>query len=150
MVRVLQEIKLPVSLMLVGALLAGLVLVTPAVALDLGDLIKVFGIGYAVSAFNRPINDFINNLLGQREAGIMGATKVVPILSVGAGTFIGAAQVMGAPDKVPTVQAVAQVEARFEGRFRMRALIPISTKTVRGTPQGVSGTGVSALIDFRV
>jgi len=143
-------IRVPAALMVLVALVAGMLLTLPAVALDLGDLVKIFGIGYAVSAFNKPINDFINRALGEREAAVMGATKVVPILSVGQGAFIGAAQVVGAPDKVPTVQAVAQVEARYQDRFGMRVLIPVSTKTVKGAPKGVSGTGVSALIDFRL
>jgi len=152
MLKALKEIRMPVVALLIVALLAGALVVLPGTALGLGDIIKVFGIGYAVSAFSKPINDFINRAMGEQEAAVMGATKVVPILSVGTGGFIGAAQVVGAPDKVRTVQAVGQLETRFEDRFSMRVLIPITTKRVtgRGAPKGVSGTGVSALVDFRI
>ena len=150
MTQTLHSIKVPVLGVLLATFLLGFVVLGPSRALDLGDLLKVFGIGYAVQAFNKPINDFINKVLGEREAQAAGATKVVPILSVGQGGYIGAAQVVGNPDKVQTVQAVAQVETRFEDRFGMRVLLPISTKTVSGSPKGVSGTGVSAIIDFEI
>ncbi|UCH36130.1 MAG: hypothetical protein JSV65_07180 [Armatimonadota bacterium] len=121
-----------------------------AVAVDVGDLLKIFGIGYVVKQFSGQIDSFINKALGERGAEARGATKVVPILSVGAGGFIGAAQVVGVPSKVRTVKAVAQVEAKFRDRFRMRVLIPVSTETVSGAPKGVSGVGVSAVLDFEI
>lgn len=123
---------------------------TAAVALDIGSLIKIFGIGYVVKQFSGQIDSFINKALGEREAAVRGATKVVPILSVGGGGFIGAAQIVGVPSKVDSVKAVAQVEARFMDRFRMRVLLPVTTETVSGSPKGVSGVGVSAVLDFGI
>jgi hypothetical protein len=123
---------------------------TAAVALDIGSLIKIFGIGYVVKQFSGQIDSFINKTLGEREAAIRGATKVVPILSVGGGGFIGAAQIVGVPSKVDSVKAVAQVEAKFMDRFRMRVLLPVTTETVSGSPKGVSGVGVSAVLDFGI
>ncbi|NTU84178.1 MAG: CHAT domain-containing protein, partial [Chloroflexales bacterium] len=46
----------------------------------------------------------------QREARIADATKVVPIVRVGSGTAVGAAQVMGPRMQVDKVQAVAEIE----------------------------------------
>ena len=121
-----------------------------AYALNMGDLLKIFGIGYVVKHFSGDINSFVNKTLGEQGAAVEGATKVVPILSVGGGGFIGAAQVVGVPSKVQTIQAVAQVEAKFQDRFRMRVLLPITTQTISGSPKGVSGVGVSAVLDFKI
>ena len=138
-------------LMVVAVALVVVALMSGTVyALDIGDLLKIFGIGYVVKTFSGDINSFINKTLGERGAEIRGATKVVPILSVGSGGFIGAAQVVGVPSKVQTIKAVAQVEAKFQDRFRMRVLIPISTETVSGAPKGVSGVGVSTVLDFGI
>jgi hypothetical protein len=113
------------------------------------DALKIFGIGYVVTVFGGQINDFINNLANQKGINWEGTTKVVPIISVGAGTYVGAAQVVGPPDRVDTVQAVGQVEARISG-IRGRYLIPISTKTPGSTLSRIQGVGISGLIDFRI
>lgn len=132
------------------ALIAAAMVSGAALALDIGDLVKIFGIGYVVKQFAGQLDSFINKALGERGAEVRGATKVVPILSVGTGGFIGAAQVVGVPDKVQTIKAVAQVEAKYQDRFRMRVMIPVSTETVSGAPKGVSGVGISAVLDFEI
>jgi hypothetical protein len=80
------------------------------------------------------------------------ATKVVPIISGGKGTYVGAAQVTGPEEQVKKVQFVAQVETEF-GKVRLKALIPISTGKDTATDKleasRVAGVGVSALIDLR-
>jgi len=142
--------KLDRRLMAIAAALIMLAMVGgSAVAVDIGDLLKVFGIGYVVKHFSGDINSFLNKTLGERGAEVRGATKVVPILSVGQGGFIGAAQVIGVPSKVETVKAVAQVEAKFQSRFRMRVLVPIATESTKSI-KGVSGVGVSAVLDFKI
>jgi len=120
-----------------------------ALAIDLGDVLKVAGIGALVSEFRGPLNKTINDALKENDAEVMGATKVVPIISVGRGMFIGAAQVVGVPDAVKKVQAVAQVEIAA-GDAKLQAYIPVSTKTPGKNPQRVQNVGVSALIDIRV
>ncbi|MBI2841809.1 MAG: hypothetical protein HYX78_00245 [Armatimonadetes bacterium] len=122
----------------------------PAPAIDLGDAIKVFGIGYAVRVFGSQINSFVNTLLAQRGVEWEGTTKVVPIISIGSGTYIGAAQVAGPPSLVDRVRAVAQGEIRFGDDFRGKALIPVSTTNVLRGVRRIEGVGLSALIDFRV
>ncbi|HOF88014.1 MAG TPA: hypothetical protein PLZ36_07910, partial [Armatimonadota bacterium] len=81
-------------LLAVAILAAGYIsnaLVRPARAVDIGDILLVGGIVLVVNTFGSQLNDFINDALGQREAALAGATKVVPIFSVGRGAYIGAA-----------------------------------------------------------
>jgi hypothetical protein len=116
----------------------------------IGDALKLFGIAYVVSAFGPQINDFINKTADQRGIKWEGTTKVVPIISIGKGTYIGAAQVVGPPDRVSTVQAVGQLEASIS-RLGGRWLIPVSTKSPTATGlQQVQGVGISGLIDFKI
>lgn len=116
-------------------------------ALDLGSVVKFLGIGYVVKQFGPDINGVINDLLSQHQAEIEGKTKVVPILRVGSGTAIGAAQVMGPAEQVAKVKAVAEVEWTPGIHLRARGLIPIAS-TGTTSIKGVGGVGVSANIKF--
>jgi hypothetical protein len=141
--------KKPLMWTLVAALLA--LSVSTAVALDLGSVLKVLAIGTIVSEYGGQMDKAINGALKERQAEAMGATKVVPILSVGRGVFIGAAQVVGVPESVRIVQAVAQIETRF-GEVSGTLMVPVSTRKPASEKQlkGVSGVGVSAVIDINV
>jgi hypothetical protein len=121
---------------------------TVAPALDFGSVVKVFGIGYAVKVFGPQINKAINSLLAERGVEWEGTTKVVPIVSLGAGGFIGAAQVAGPPELVGKVKAVAQGELNI-GSLNGRALFPIGSTDVKKYTR-ISGVGLSALVDFRI
>ena len=118
-----------------------------AFGLDIGDLIKLFGIGYVVKKFGPEIDRFINKALANRTAEAEGSTKVVPIIRVGHDTAIGAAQVTGVPSQVRKVEAVAEIEVVFQERLRGRGLIPVEAKKITEV-KGVGGTGISAVIDF--
>lgn len=134
------------------ALLLSLVLGMATVAaarLDLGSLLKVGGIAFLVTQYGEKINSVIDGALGEREAAAQGATKVVPILSVGEGGYIGAAQVVGSPEHVQRVKAVFQVEIQV-GSFRAKALIPAETSKTKTTPSRAKGVGVSAVIEFKI
>jgi hypothetical protein len=138
--------------LIIGAFLLGLGSAPrPAQAISLGgsigDLAKVFGIGWVVNHFSGQINDFINKSLKQHEAAIEGHTKVVPILRVGRGSAVGAAQVMGPKVQVDKVQAVAEIDLKIIGSVQARGLIPISTKDTSSL-RGVGGVGVSSNIKF--
>jgi hypothetical protein len=135
-------------LVLVFCLMVFLPTVASAAKL-IGQLVKVFGIGYVVTQFGGQINSFINSLSGQHGVKWAGTTKVVPIISVGQGGYIGAAQVQGPSDKVKTVKAVGQVEARISS-FRGRLLVPVNTINPTNNLTRVKGVGVSALIDFKI
>lgn len=116
---------------------------------SLGDLIKVAGVGAAVDAFGPEINKTINRLQGFKDSETL-MTKVVPILSVGKGGYIGAVQVMGPPSLVKKVKAVAQLETDFARAVRLKALIPIESKDVVKDIKRVVGVGVSAIVDMRL
>jgi len=157
MMRVNEKLRTLTVLVVVWAFVLGMAIgPQPARAIDLGgavgDLVKIFGIGWVVDRFSGDINDTINNVLSQHEAEIAGATKVVPILRVGegGGTAVGAAQVQGPREKVRQCQAVAELELEF-GSLRGRALLPVSTKSnLTSTIRGISGVGVSANIKFPI
>ncbi len=122
-----------------------------SLALDLGDLIGVIGGGFVVSAIAGPINDFINTITLNRGAKVEGHTKVVPIVSIGSGTHIGAAQVAGPRGEViASTKAVAQIEATFRSRLRIKILVPIDSENPIQRFRRVQGVGVSAIIDFKL
>ena len=122
---------------------------TKAYAIDLGDVLKVGGVAFLVTQYDDQIDSFITSALGEREAAARGATKVVPILSLGGGGYIGAAQVVGNPENVARVKAVIQVEGRF-GSGRAQLLVPTTTDRATGSPDRAKGVGVSAVIEFRI
>jgi len=130
------------SLLLLGA-------IPSAQAINLGDILKVAGIGVLVDKFASPINSFINTLMVKHGAGTDYATKVVPILTVGTGGYIGAAQVIGPEDLVKKTQAIIQVEGDFNGQIRVKGLIPIDNKNPVNFSR-VNGVGVSAIVDFKI
>jgi hypothetical protein len=120
-------------------------------AISLVDGIKVFGIGWAVKTFGGQINSFLNTTLAQRDARIADNTKVVPIVSLGRGGQIGAAQVMGAAVDLKRVKAVGQGELNVGGQeFRIKGLFPIDTTNPLKGVHRVQGVGVSAIIDFKI
>ncbi|MFN7016023.1 MAG: hypothetical protein ACK4P5_02485, partial [Fimbriimonadales bacterium] len=110
---------------------------------QLNQILKAGGIALVVDRFGSDMDRAINRLTNTKPDKDF-ATKVVPIISAGNGAYIGAAQVMGKPELVRKVQAVAQVEGDFMGReVRLRALIPISTKNPQRKIDRVEGVGVS-------
>lgn len=138
-----------VAALMVGGLVSGL-FVRPAQAIDIGTILKVGGIILAVSTFGDQINTFITRALGEREAGLAGATKVVPIFSVGRGAYVGAAQVIGVPANVRQVRGVAALNVTL-GRLAGSALVPIGTsRPGRSGISRIGGVGISAVIDFHV
>jgi hypothetical protein len=139
--------KKALALVLASALALG----GTAWAFNLGDLIGVVGGGFVVSAIAGPINDFINTITLNRGAKVEGHTKVVPIVSIGSGTHIGAAQVAGPKgDTIVSTRAVAQIEATFQNRLRIKILVPIDSENPVQRFRRVQGVGVSAIIDFKL
>ena len=122
-----------------------------ALAIDLGDLIGAVGGGFIVSQVAGPLNDFINTVTFNKGAKVEGHTKVVPIVSLGSGTRIGAAQVAGPRgEAIQKTKAVAQLEVTFRDRLRTKILIPIDSENPVKQFKRVQGVGVSAIIDFRL
>ncbi len=135
----------------IAAVVLGVTLLTgAAAAVDLGDLIGILGGGILVSGFSSQINDFINTVTFNRGVGIEDETKVVPIVSVGSGTSIGAAQVAGPKAEVDRVRAVAEISVSFMGRVGVRILIPIDSTNPIERFRRVQKVGLSAVIDYRL
>jgi len=115
-----------------------------------GDILKVGGIGYLVDRYADELNDFINSLTAKHGVSSEYATKVVPIITLGSGGYVGAAQITGPQAKVDQCKAALQLEADFMSRtFRIKALIPIDSKNPTNFNR-VQGVGVSAQIDVRI
>ena len=139
------------------ALIAVCVVVTMATTIAathaalFGDLIKVGGVAVVVDKFGPQINDFINKMTANKDLGSEEATAVVPIISIGSGSYIGAVQVIGAKENVEKCKAVVQVEgnAIFGKSIRVKALIPVGSKTTSNIKR-IFGVGVSAIVDIRI
>ncbi|MBI5708332.1 MAG: hypothetical protein HZC36_15215 [Armatimonadetes bacterium] len=135
------------------ALIAAATLALAAVgAPQLKQLIKAGGALVVVNTFGKDINKGINKLWDREDTPRL-KTKVVPILTVGVGTpsAVGAAQVMGPPDAVDRVAAVASPEVKFLGELRLRALIPVSTKNPdKSSLKAVENVGVSGIVDIKL
>jgi len=129
----------------------GMLVSGTAMAVDLSDLLGVVGGGFLVSAIAGPLNDFINTITFNKGAKVEGHTKVVPIVSFGSGTRIGAAQVAGPKgEAVARTKAVAQLETTFQDRLRVKILVPIDSENPLQRFNRVQGVGVSAIIDVRL
>jgi len=140
--------------MLLTAILAIAIVSTTLVntmALNLGDIVKVGGVAVIVDKFGGEINKFINTLTANKNAGSNEATNVVPIISLGSGGYIGAAQVIGSKANVEKTKAVVQIEsnATFGRALRVKALVPVGSRTTSSIKR-IYGVGVSALIDIRI
>jgi hypothetical protein len=133
---------------LAAGLLAGLV-IGAASAQTFRQILKVGGAVAVADRLGPQIDGALNKLTGQRNLGAEADTKIVPVLSVGQGKFIGIVQVAGPTDAIKSTTAVAQLETRVPliGGSRARALVPISTRSVTNMKR-VSGVGVSAVIDL--
>ena len=117
----------------------------------IGDIAKVGGVGLIVDKFGGQINSFVNTLTANKNLGSHEATAVVPIITLGSGGYIGAAQVIGTTANVAKCKAVVQIEgnAIFGKNIRAKALIPVGSKTTSSIKR-IYGVGVSAIIDIRI
>ena len=119
----------------------------PVEAIGLGGLIKGGIVGVGVDKYGPSINSFLNKLLNQKNLGTTYATKVVPIVSLGNGSRVGAAQVTG--PTAERVKAVAQVEGSFNNIARAKGLVPVDSANPAGASR-IQGVGVSAVIDLKI
>jgi len=136
------------------AVIVAVLLLTGTVAMagiNLGGVVKGAGIVFLVDKFSEDLNKFINTLTANKGVNVEDRTKVVPVLSIGDGTYAGAAQVSGPAHLVDTVKAVALLEGKFSGdTFRIKAYVPVESKEVTKNIKRVSGVGVSAVIDVKL
>lgn len=123
-------------------------------ALSIGDILKdgalIIGGGAVVTALGPQLNDFINTLTFNKNAKYDGYTKVVPIVSFGNGTKIGAAQVGSQVQKeLDRVKAVGRLEGEFN-RIGLAAFVPIDSINPLQGFKRVHGAGVTAIIDVKI
>ena len=105
----------------------------------------------AVRAVAAPLNGFIDNLLQTNHVANRGKTKVVPIVTIGSATYVGAAQVSGPAYAVDRTQAVGEFAAGWNNNvWQVRTLIPVDQLNVLKGFKRVYGVGVSAVINARL
>ena len=117
---------------------------------DVGDIIKGGAILVLTNALADQLNDFINTVTLNKGVPLNADTKVVPLIALGSGTRVGAAQVSGPKDLVAKAKAVIQVEAKF-GFKNLDVEVFVPSDSINPLKfNRVEGLGVSALIDMRV
>ena len=128
-----------------AALVCGFVLGNSMPAAQAGILDKVLKggvIGYAVDATAPALNNAINSVTAKYGVSSTDATKVVPVISV------GAAQVSGPQSKVDQVKAALMIEQTLLG-VRCKVLIPVDNVSYQNVNR-VQGVGVSASLDVKL
>ena len=121
---------------------------------QLGEILKGGGIAILVSTFGKQIDQFVNTLTGNKADGLRETTKVVPIVTVGDGTYVGAAQVTGPRNKMDEVKAVARIsgDVKIGNTLRATAFIPVGTlkpSDIKSISR-IKGVGLSAIIDYKL
>ena len=112
-----------------------------------GDLLKTGAVVVAVNAAAKPLNDFVNTLTFNKSN--TGSTKVVPMATFGEKAFVGAGQLSGSTNTLPTAKALWQYEDLFDrGRFRVKILVPTNADPMK--LRRISGVGMTALIDTSI
>ncbi|MEW5947157.1 MAG: hypothetical protein AB1742_13250 [bacterium] len=115
-----------------------------------GKILKGAGIALLTAALADQLNDFINTITLNKGVPSHAATKVVPIVALGAGTRVGAAQVTGPKDLVDKTVVVVQVETKFGAKnLDVEVFVPSDSENPLDFNR-VEGVGVSALIDLRL
>lgn len=105
----------------------------------------------AVKAVAGPLNSFIDNLMLTNHVANRGKTKVVPIVTIGSATYVGAAQVSGPAYAIDRTQAVGEFAAAWNNNvWQVRALVPVDNINVLKGFKRVYGVGVDAVVNARL
>ena len=109
------------------------------------------GIVLLIRQFGDELNKFINTILMQKGAAIKQATKVVPIMTFGTGTAVGACQVSGPAEAVSRVKVVLAISQTFAKghKFKIEVMVPSSSLNPTKLDR-VDGVGISAIIDYKL
>ncbi len=121
-------------------------------AIKIGDILKVGGWVYIMKNHADELDKGLNSAVGRKNLQSANwVTKVVPIVSIGQGGFIGAVQVAGPKDKIATTKAALQLETSLLGNdIRARIFIPIDSTNPADRVRRVEGVGTTALLDLRL
>jgi len=144
-------VKRPIlAAVLAGTLTIGAVAGASAASLLDKVLLGAGGV-LAVKAVAGPLNNFINNLMAANHVANRDHTKVVPIVTIGSNTYVGAAQVSGPTYNVNRVEAVGAFKGSWNrGVWNVDALIPIDNLNVLKGFHRVYGTGVDAIVNAKL
>jgi hypothetical protein len=106
---------------------------------------------FAVQAIAGPLDHFINSVMLANNVGNRDKTKVVPIVTVGSATYVGAAQVTGPASAIDQVKAVGEFAAQWNnGVWQVRALVPVDNLNVLRGFKRVYGVGIDAVINAKL
>jgi hypothetical protein len=106
---------------------------------------------FAVQAIAGPLDNFINSVMLANKVGNHDKTKVVPIVTVGSATYVGAAQVTGPASAVDQVKAVGEFAAQWNhGVWNVNALVPVDNINVLHGFKRVYGVGIDAVINAKL
>lgn len=147
----MQTLKKPIlTAFIVGSLIGGL----GAGALAEGILQKILlgGAGVvAVTAIAKPLDAAINQLMLSHGFANRDKTKVVPIITLGANQYVGAAQVSGPAGTIDTVKAVVAYKGAWNnGVWTIDGLVPVDTLNPTRGVKRVYGTGVDAIVNAKL
>ena len=138
------------ALLAIVAVLANAGAASASIGGILRDGAIIVGGGAAVTVLSTQLNDFINTATLNRGVQFEGYTKVVPIVTFGSDTRIGAAQIGATTQEaMERTQAVAQLEVTFQ-RIRISILVPIDSLNPIQQFRRVQGVGVTAIIDVKL
>lgn len=115
-----------------------------------GKIVKGLGIAALTSLLADQLNDFINTITLNKGVPAIAETKVVPVLSMGSGTRVGAAQVTGPKELVDKTKIVVQIETKFSQKnLDVEIFVPSDSLNPLKFNR-VEGVGISALIDLKL
>ena len=110
--------------------------------------LKGAGVVVLTKVLAERLDKFVNTVTLNRSVPTTADTKVVPVISVGEGTKVGAVQVTGPKEAVEQVKAVMRIDDEFkDGKLGVEVLVPTSSLRPRKFDR-VEGVGISALIDI--
>ena len=120
-------------------------------ALKIGDILKVGGWALFLKNNADDIDKGLNAVVGRQNLKSANwVTKVVPVVSIGQGGFIGAVQVAGPKDKVAETKAALELNTSLLGDdIKARIFIPINS-TKLDKFQRVEGVGTVSLLEMRL
>lgn len=105
----------------------------------------------AVQAIAGPLDQFINSVMLANNVGNRDKTKVVPIVTIGSATYVGAAQVTGPSSAIDQVKAVGEFAAQWNNNvWQVRALVPVDNINVLHGFKRVYGVGIDAVINAKL
>jgi hypothetical protein len=117
---------------------------------DLKDVLrqglKAAGVSALVRSMGPELDKFINSILSSKGAQNREATRVVPVITFGDSTAVGAVQITGDKDLIKKVRHVIAYEDKLHSKYRVKVYIPSSHSNPLKLDR-VYGVSVTAIIE---